>query len=70
MVSNLPTCELKCQDVLLFFLYFLTHYFSVDFWCITQQVFVAEEWVHDTYKEADGADLARTDVEKSLGALR
>ena len=31
---------------------------------------MAEEWVRDTRNEANAADLAHVDVEKSLGALK
>ena len=37
---------------------------------VTQQVFMAEEWVHNAYKEANAEALSRADVEKSLGALK
>ena len=37
---------------------------------VTQQIFVAEEWVRNARKEANAVDLARADVEKSLGALK
>ena len=37
---------------------------------ITQQVFVAEEWVRDARKEANVEALSYADVEKSLGALK
>ena len=44
--------------------------FSVVFGQITQQVFVAEEWVHDTRNEANAEALSHADVEKSLGPLK
>ena len=37
---------------------------------ITQQVFVVEEWYHDTRKQADAEALTRADVKKSLGVAR
>ena len=37
---------------------------------VAQQIFVAKEWVRDTRNEANVADLARANVEKSLGALK
>ena len=37
---------------------------------ITQQVFVAKEWVHDARKKVNVEALSRADVEKSLGALK
>ena len=37
---------------------------------VTQQVFVAEEWVRDTRNEARVEALSHADVEKSLGALK
>ena len=37
---------------------------------ITQQVFVVEEWYHDTRKQADAEALTRADVEKSLGMAK
>ena len=37
---------------------------------VTQQIFVAEDWVRNAHKEANAVDLARADVEKSLGALK
>ena len=45
-------------------------YFSVAFGQISQQVFVAEEWVHDAWKKAEAEALSLIDVEKSLGALK
>ena len=53
----------------MFFLYFLTRDFSIVFGQIAQQVFVAEEWVHDACNEAEAEALSR-DVEKSLKALK
>ena len=44
--------------------------FSVVFGQITQQVFVAEEWVHDARNEANAEALSHADVEKSLGPLK
>ena len=37
---------------------------------VTQQVFMAEEWVHNACKEANAEALSRVNVEKSLGALK
>ena len=37
---------------------------------VAQQIFVAKEWVRDARNEANAADLARADVEKSLRALK
>ena len=37
---------------------------------ITQQVFVAKEWVRDARKKVNVEALSRVDVEKSLGALK
>ena len=37
---------------------------------VTQQIFVAEEWVRNARKEANAVDLTRADVKKSLGALK
>ena len=70
MVSNLYTHEFRYLIILSFFLCFLTHYFSVVFGQITQQVYVAEEWVRVSRKEAKAEALSRVDVEKSLGALK
>ena len=66
MVNNLSIYELKCQIAFLF----LTHIIFVVFGQITQQVFMAEEWVHDARKEANAKSLSCADVEKSLGALK
>ena len=70
MVSNLYIHEFRYLIILSFFLCFLTHYFSVVFEQITQQVYVAEEWVRVSRKEAKAEALSRVDVEKSLGALK
>ena len=43
---------------------------SVVFLQVAQQIFVADEWVCDTRKEVNVADLAHADVEKTLGALK
>ena len=43
---------------------------SVVFLQVAQQIFVAKEWVCDTRKKANATNLAHTDVEKTLGALR
>ena len=51
-------------------LLFNSYYFTVVFEQITQQVYVAEEWIHDARKEAEAEALSRADVEKSLGALK
>ena len=37
---------------------------------VTQQVFMAEEWYHDTRKQADAKALTHADVEKLLGAAK
>ncbi|XP_050260058.1 uncharacterized protein LOC126705177 [Quercus robur] len=37
---------------------------------VAQQVFVAEEWVHEARNEANAEALSRADVKKSLGALK
>ena len=37
---------------------------------ITQQVFVAKEWVRVAYKEANTEALSYANIEKSLGALK
>ena len=44
--------------------------FFVVFGQITQQVFVVEEWYHNTRKQADAEALTRADVKKSLGVAR
>ena len=49
---------------------FLTHIIFVIFGQVTQQVFMAEEWYHDTRKQADAEALTRADVKKSLGAVK
>ena len=51
-------------------LLFNSYYFSVVFGQIAQQVFVAKEYVRDACKEAEAEALSRSDVEKSLGALK
>ena len=43
---------------------------SVVFWQVSQQVFVAEEWVRDAHNEANAKALSCVDVEKSLGAFK
>ena len=43
--------------------------FSVVFGQVTQQVFVAEEWVHNARNKANAEALSYVDVEKSLRAL-
>ena len=58
-----------------YFCSFNTFFFYLDdsfiiFVQVTQQIFVAEEWVRNARKEANAVDLARADVEKSLGALK
>ena len=60
----------NCPIALLLFLYFLTHYFSVVSEQITQQVYMAEEWICDAHKEVKAEALSRADVEKLLGALK
>ena len=37
---------------------------------VAQQIFVAKEWVRDAHNEANAANLAHADVEKSLRALK
>ena len=37
---------------------------------VTQQVFVAEEWVRDTRNDVRAEAHSRVEVEKSLGALK
>ena len=37
---------------------------------VTQQVFVAEEWIRNTRKEANTKDLSHADVKKSLEAFK
>ena len=44
------------------------HFFF--FFYITQQVFVAEEWVENAHSEARAAFDARSEVEVELGALK
>ena len=51
-------------------LLFNSYYFSVVFGQIAQQVFVAKEYIRDARKEAEAEALSRSDVEKSLGALK
>ena len=51
-------------------LLFNSYCFSAVFGQITQQVYVAKEWNRDTRKQAGAEALSRTDVEKSLGALK
>ena len=53
-----------------FFFFFYLDDSSVIFMQVAQQIFVAEEWVRNARKEANVVDLARADVEKSLGALK
>ena len=52
------------------FLLFNSYYFSVVFKQITQQVYVAKEWICDAHKEVEVEALSRANVEKSLGALK
>ena len=51
-------------------LFFNSYNFFVVFGQITQQVFVAEEWYRDTYKQAEVEALTHAEVEKSLGPLK
>ena len=52
--------------------------FTTFYWCdssivfvhITQQVFVAKEWVRDAHKVANAKALSCANIEKSLGALK
>ena len=37
---------------------------------VTQQIFVAEEWVRDARNEVRAEAHSRTEIEKSLGALK
>ena len=37
---------------------------------VTQQVFMAEEWYHDTRKQADAKALTHADIEKLLGVAK
>ena len=37
---------------------------------VTQQVFVAEEWVWDTHNEIRAEAHSRVETKKSLGALK
>ena len=53
-----------------FFFFFYLDDSSVIFMQVAQQIFVAEEWVRNARKEANVVDLARANVEKSLGALK
>ena len=59
---------LSCTFVLS--LLFYSRDSSVVFVQVTQQVFVAEEWVRDAHNKANAEALSRDDVEKSLGALK
>ena len=43
---------------------------SIVFVQITQQVFVAEEWVRDAHNEANAEALSHAEVKKSLGVLK
>ena len=62
--------KLYFHSFLIYLFIFYLCDFSVVFGQITQQVFVAEEWVHDARNEANAEALSHADVEKSLGALK
>ena len=47
-----------------------TWYSFVVFIQVTQQIFVAEEWVWDTRNEVKAKAHSRAEVERSLGALK
>ena len=51
-------------------LLFNSYYFSIVFKQITQQIYVAKEWICDARKEVEVEALSRANVEKSLGALK
>ena len=54
----------------------LNHIFVFNSYCfvihgqITQQIFVAEEWNRDAYKQADAEALSLAEIEKELGAVK
>ena len=62
--------KLYFHSFLIYLFIFYLCDFSIVFGQITQQVFVAEEWVHDARNEANAEALSHVDVEKSLGALK
>ena len=62
--------KLYFHSFLIYLFIFYLCDFSVVFGQITQQVFVAEEWVHDARNEANAEALSHADVEKSLGPLK
>ena len=51
-------------------LLFNSYYFFVVSEQITQQVYMAEEWIRDAHKEVEAEALSRADVEKSLRAFK
>ena len=66
---NFNTKFYFCSFPTFFFFFYLDDSFVI-FVQVAQQIFVAEEWVRNARKEANVVDLARADVEKSLGALK
>ena len=57
-----------------FFFFFIFIFFTWDsfviFMQVVQEVFMAEEWIRDARNEARAEASSRTEVEKSLGALK
>ena len=53
-----------------FILFFLIWDSFVIFMQVTQQVFMAEEWVWDAHNEARAKAHSHAETEKSLGALK
>ena len=67
MVSYLIHCSIY---ILLHFLVFYSKGKTPFVFLVTQQVFVAEEWVKNARGEARAALDARSEVEVELGALK
>ena len=70
IISLKLNVKLYFHSFLIYLFIFYLCDFSVVFGQITQQVFVAEEWVHDARNEANAEALSHADVEKSLGPLK
>ena len=70
IISLKLNVKLYFHSFLVYLFIFYLCDFSVVFGQITQQVVVAEEWVHDARNEANAEALSHADVEKSLGPLK
>ena len=68
-VSNLTYLWIKYLATLSFFLFFTWDSFVI-FMQVTQQVFVAEEWVKATRNQVRAEAHSYAEAEKSLGALK